>query len=73
MTTNNKLRLISGGRPNRAQDPNASDSNESVILSLPEDALRDFEKRYATRHKNSLLEHTQQLLERIRITGKWFN
>jgi hypothetical protein len=70
MATTNKLMLVSGGRPNRAQNPAASDINESVILTLPEDVLQDFEKRYTTRRKNSILEHMRHLLGRARKSRK---
>lgn len=73
MTANRKFKVISGGRPDRAQCPNAPDINESVVLTLPENVIRDFEKRYATKPRRTLLERTRYLLEQLRRKQKWFN
>lgn len=80
MTANRKFKVISGGRPDRAQCPNAPDINESVVLTLPENVIRDFEKRYATKPRRTLLVSTHalaqratKLLEQLRRKQKWFN
>ena len=73
MTANRKFKVISGGRPDRAQYPNVPDINESVVLTLPEDVIQDFEKRYATMPRQTLLERTRNLLGQLRRKQKWFN